>query len=175
MQAFDNLCACYSASSTQLVSIYGSDNELDSRANAQLRKTLPGCVEVPISTEDHPAALYFYRAHLLSLFLACLFDYWDEVEVRTYLLVRLEHIARHAHLEKLVSEKYLKKKGEARRSAENRRKWAEQRLEQEQDLRLSAERQSRQLARHMNAVHESHSWRLTSPLRAIKRMLSRKH
>ena len=96
VRAFDTLCACASPSSTELVSVYARGNEIDTHANALLRRTFPECIEVPINIEDHKIPRYFYRARLLPLFLACLLDYWDEAEVRTDLLARLEHAARHS-------------------------------------------------------------------------------
>jgi hypothetical protein len=151
VRAFDTLCACASPSPTELVAVYARGNERDTHANALLRKILPECIEVPIDVEEHGIFGYFYRAHLLPLFMACLLDYWDEAEVRTDLLTRLEHAARHSLFQESPNEKSL------------------------QNGLRRAEKENRSLLRQLEAVHESYSWRVTSPLRAIKRMFSRQH
>ena len=161
VRAFDMLCACASPSPTELVAVYARGNEIDTHANALLRKTFPECIEVPIDIEEHGILGYFYRARLLPLFVACLLDYWDEAEVRTDLLARLEHAARHSLFQESLNEERLQKEREARRSAENGSR--------------RAEKENRSLLRQLEAIHESHSWRVTSPLRAIMRMLSRQH
>lgn len=151
--AFDSLCACHSGSATELVSIYGSGNEIDAQQNAQLKKTLPECLIVPIRTEKHMPLYHFYQAHLLPIFMACLFEYWDEVDLRNDLIARLEQAVRLDQLEKNDSQNKLKKLIEARRSAQRKHSAQKSRLE---------------------AIYGSYSWRMTSPLRALKRLLSRK-
>jgi len=162
IRAFDTLCACASPNSTELVSVYARGNEIDTHANARLRRTFPECIEVPIDIENHNIAGYFYTARLLPLFLACLLDYWDEAEVRTDLLARLEHAARHSHFQESRNKERLQEltAKEARRKNENR-------------SLLRQKNENRSLLRQLEAVYASHSWRVTSPLRAIKRMLSR--
>ena len=95
VQAFDLLCPCTSSSATELILVYPSRHEEDKNAFDVLRKTLPECTAVPINTDKHNVVGYFYKAHLLPLFLACLFDYGGEAEIRTDLLARLEQAARH--------------------------------------------------------------------------------
>ena len=51
--AFDMLCACASPSPTELVAVYGRGHEIDTHANALLRKTFPECIEVPIDIKEH--------------------------------------------------------------------------------------------------------------------------
>ena len=89
VQAFDPLCPCASPSPTELVVVYSQRNEEDQSAFNLVRKTFPECIAAPVDTEKHNLMGYFYRANLLPLFLACLFDYWDAVEIRTDLLKRL--------------------------------------------------------------------------------------
>ena len=96
VQAFDLLCACASPSHTELVAVYSYRHEQDKSAFDLLKRTFPDCSAVPIDTDQHNIAGYFYKARLLPLFLACLFDYWDEVEIRTDLLARVEQAARHS-------------------------------------------------------------------------------
>ena len=96
VKAFDLLCACAPPSPTELVAVYPSRHEVDRSAFDILQKTFPDCTAVPIDTDQHNVIGYFHKAHLLPLFLACLFDYWDEVEIRTDLLARLEQAARHS-------------------------------------------------------------------------------
>ncbi len=96
VQAFDLLCACASPSPTELVAVYSYRHELDKSAFDLLKGTFPDCSAVPINIDQHNIAGYFYKARLLPLFLACLFDYWDEVEIRTDLLARVEEAARHS-------------------------------------------------------------------------------
>ena len=96
VQAFDLLCACASPSTTELVGVYSYRHEQDKGAFDLLQETFPECSGVPIDTDQHNIAGYFYKAGLLPLFLACLFDYWDEVEIRTDLLGRVEQAARHS-------------------------------------------------------------------------------
>ena len=96
VQAFDLLCACASPSPTELVAVYAYRHDQDKSAFDLLLRTFPECSGVPIDTDRHNIAGYFYKARLLPLFLACLFDYWDEAEIRTDLLARLEQAARHS-------------------------------------------------------------------------------
>jgi len=159
--AFDTLCACAPPSPTELVAVYARGNKIDAQANALLRKIVPECIEVPINIEQHGILGYFYKVRMLPLFVACLLDYWDEAEVRTDMLVRLEHVARHSLFHESLNEERLQdltsKEQKARRSAES----------------LSDE--NRNLLRQLEAVRESRSWRFTAPLRAIMRMLSRRY
>ena len=89
VQAFDPLCPCASPSPTELVVVYSQRNEEDESAYNLVRRTFPECIAAPVDTEKHNLIGYFYKANLLPLFLACLFDYWDAVEIRTGLLKRL--------------------------------------------------------------------------------------
>ena len=93
--AFDLLCACTSPGPTELVVVYARGNEVDKSAFDLLKRTIPECTAVPIDIEEHSIFRHFYNARLLPLFVACLFDYWDEAEIRADMLVRLEHAARH--------------------------------------------------------------------------------
>jgi hypothetical protein len=89
VQAFDPLCPCASPSPTELLLVYSQHNEEDRRAFNLVRKTFPECIAAPIDTEKHNLMGHFYKANLLPTFLACLFEYWDAVEIRTDLLQRL--------------------------------------------------------------------------------------
>ena len=89
VQAFDPLCACAPPSPTELVVVYSQRNEEDENTYNTLRRTFPECIAAPVDTEKHNLMGYFYKANLLPLFLACLFDSWDAVETRTGLLKRL--------------------------------------------------------------------------------------
>jgi hypothetical protein len=93
VQAFDPLCACASPSPTELVVVYSRHNEEDRSAFNLVRKTFPECIAAPIDTEKHNLMGYFYRANLLPLFLACLFDHWDAAAIRTDLLKTLNQAA----------------------------------------------------------------------------------
>ena len=64
------------------------------------------------------------------------------------------------------------KEREARRSVKNRSTKAE---EKNINRSTKAEEKNIRLLRQLEAVHASRSWRVTSPLRAIMRMLSRQH
>ena len=94
VEAFDLLCACTHSSPTELVVVYPSRHEVDKSAIDVLQRTFPECTAIPIDTDKHNVIGYFYKAHLLPLFLACLFDYWDEARIRADLLARLEQSAR---------------------------------------------------------------------------------
>jgi hypothetical protein len=98
VHAFDLLCACAPPSPTELVVVYAQRNEEDKSAFELLKRTFPECTPVPIDIEEHNIFHYFHNVRLLPLLLACLFDYWDEVEIRTDLLARLEQAARHTLL-----------------------------------------------------------------------------
>jgi hypothetical protein len=98
VHAFDLLCACASPSRTELVVVYARGNEKDKSAFDLVKRTVPECTAVPIDTEEHGVLGYFWKARLLPLFLACLFDYWDEAEMRTDLLARLDQAARQTSL-----------------------------------------------------------------------------
>jgi len=163
--AFDTLCPCTSPSSTELVAVYSRGNKIDAHATDILRKTFPECVAVPIDIEQHSIIGHFYKAQLLSLFVACLVDYWDDAEMRADVLIRLERAALDGLIQDALSEKrsheMISKERAARRLAENKSKLAEE--------------ENKSLLSQLEAVHQSHSWRVTSPLRAIMRMLSRKY
>ena len=49
-------------------------DEEDKSAFDLVRKTFPECIGVPIDTAKHNLVGYLYKADLLPLFLACLFD-----------------------------------------------------------------------------------------------------
>ncbi len=161
--AFNALCSCASPSPTELVSVYARGNELDTHADAQLRKTFSKCTSVPINIKEHGVFGYFYRAHLLPPFLACLLDYWDEAQVRNDLLGRLEYAARHARVQEALDRK--RSRDLAAQEA-LRRRTAEKKI---RSLTKRLESRSREL----QAIYDSQSWRVTGPLRAIKRMLAR--
>ena len=95
VQAFDPLCPCASPSPTELVVVYSQHNEEDRSAFNLVRKTFPECIGVPVDTEKHNLMGNFYKSNLLPLFLACLFDYWDAVEIRTDLLKTLNQAVQH--------------------------------------------------------------------------------
>ena len=95
VQAFDPLCPCASPSPTELVVVYSQRNEADRSAFNLVRKTFPECIGVPVDTEKHNLMGNFYKSNLLPLFLACLFDYWDAVEIRTDLLKTLNQAVQH--------------------------------------------------------------------------------
>jgi hypothetical protein len=162
--AFDTLCPCASPSSTELVAVYSRGNKIDAHATDILRETFPECVAVPIDIKEHSIIGHFYRAQLLPLFVACLVDYWDDAEMRADLLIRLERAALGGFIQDALNEKrshdMISKERAARRLAENESKLAEE--------------GNRNLLSQLEALHQSHSWRVTSPLRAIMRMLSRK-
>ena len=98
VQAFDLLCACASPSPTELVVVCGRGNEADKGAFDLLQRTFPECTAVMVDIEHHNVFRHFYKARLLPLFVACLFDYWDHAEMRDDLLARLEQAARHTYL-----------------------------------------------------------------------------
>lgn len=94
VDAFDLLCACASPSPTELVFVYPRRHEVDKTAFELVQRTFPECIGVPIDIENHDILGYFSKAGQLPLFLACLLDYWDEADIRTDLLQRLECAAR---------------------------------------------------------------------------------
>lgn len=98
VQAFDSLCPCASPSPTELVVVYPQRNEEDQSAFNLVRRTFPECIGVPVDTEKHNLMGYFYKANLLPVFLACLFDYWDAVEIRTDLLRRLDQAVQESRV-----------------------------------------------------------------------------
>ena len=94
VEAFDLLCPCAPPSPTELIMVYARHDEVDKHAFDLTRKTFPECIGVPIDTARHNLVGYFYKADLLPRFLACLFEHWDTVEIRTDLLKRLDQGAR---------------------------------------------------------------------------------
>ena len=95
--AFDLLCPCFSACGTQLVTVVGRRNEKDVSSSDILQRTLPRCVALRINTKRHSVAGFFLRAGLLRLFFACLFEYWNDVALRSHLLTYVEEAAIHIH------------------------------------------------------------------------------
>ena len=73
-------------------------DEVDEHAFDLVQKTFPACIGVPIDTAKHNLVGYFYKADLLPQFLACLFEHWDTVEIRTDLLKRLDQAARQSQI-----------------------------------------------------------------------------
>lgn len=142
--AFDLLCACASPSPTELVAVYARGNEVDKSAFDLLKRTFPECTAVPIDIEEHGVFRHFYKARLLPLFVACLFDYWDEAEIRTDLLARLKQAARHNLL------------------------WES--LRDERAVRLTAQANERP-GRTREWLRATPLWPLTWPVRALRRAL----
>ena len=175
--AFDPLCACASPGPTELVLVYARRNETDRNANKLLKKTFPACTAVGISTNEHNLLGYFYMARLLPLLFACLFEWWEE-NSSTALLTRLGRTAHHILEEQAQKDERLQhlssKELEAQEEREARR-LAEKRFGLAEKQSRLAEKNSMRLLRELEAVHESCSWRVTLPFRAIKRMLSRQH
>ena len=104
VDAFDLLCPCAPASPTALVIVYAQHNEVDKDAFQLVQRTFPRCVGAPIDTAKHNLVGYFYKAHLLPQFLACLFDYWDVAEIRTDLLKRLDQAAQRSQASQATRE-----------------------------------------------------------------------
>jgi hypothetical protein len=98
VDAFDLLCPCAPPSPTQLIMVYARHDEVDEHAFDLVQKTFPACIGVPIDTAKHNLVGYFYKADLLPQFLACLFEHWDTVEIRTDLLKRLDQAARQSQI-----------------------------------------------------------------------------
>ena len=143
VHAFDLLCACASPSPTELVVVYARGNEVDKKAFDLLKKAFPECTAVPIDIERHDVARYFYKARLLPLFLACLFEYWDEAEIRTDMLERLELAARHTLLRESFREEPPVRPPQVNERSVRTRKW----------------------------LRATPLWPLTWPVRAVRRVL----
>ena len=94
VDAFDLLCPCAPQSPTELVLVYSVGDEEDTLAFELVRKNFPECIGIPIDAEKHNLLGHFHKAHLLPLFLACLIDYWDAVDIRLDLLARLAQAAK---------------------------------------------------------------------------------
>jgi hypothetical protein len=95
---FDLLCPCAPPSTTELIMVYARHDAVDKQAFELVQKTFPACIGVPIDTAKHNLVGCFYKADLLPQFLACLFEHWDTVEIRTDLLERLDHAARQSQI-----------------------------------------------------------------------------
>ena len=78
--------------------VYAGHDAVDKQAFELVQKTFPACIGVPIDTAKHNLVGCFYKADLLPQFLACLFEHWDTVEIRTDLLERLDHAARQSEV-----------------------------------------------------------------------------
>jgi hypothetical protein len=98
VDAFDLLCPCAPPSPTELIMVYARHDAVDKHAFELVQKTFPACISVPIDTAKHNLVGYLYKADLLPQFLACLFEHWDTVEIRTDLLERLDHAARQSQI-----------------------------------------------------------------------------
>lgn len=80
VDAFDALCPCVSAGTTELVLAYASGVERDKRSVETLRKTFPGCITIPIDTTRHNLLGFFQKAQVLPAFMECLLEDGDIVE-----------------------------------------------------------------------------------------------
>jgi hypothetical protein len=72
VEAFDALCPCVSAGTTELVLAYAGRVEEDKRSVETVRKTFPRCIAIPIDTDRHNLLGFFQRAQVLPAFLQCL-------------------------------------------------------------------------------------------------------
>ena len=92
--AFDVLCPCFSARSTELIAVASAGHPIDSDGLRVLQRTFPNCHALLIDTREHNVMLYFHQARLLRLFCACLFEFWH-TDIRSDLLALVGKTAQY--------------------------------------------------------------------------------
>jgi pimeloyl-ACP methyl ester carboxylesterase len=144
VRAFDVLCPCFADRDVELVTVTPANHAVDMSDLATLRQSFPSLHTVTIDTERHNIMGYFYRARLLRLFCACLFEYWRS-DIGAELLALLNGVARYGSSVEASSAQGV--------------------------MRLRNDK--RELMQELKAVHASRSWRSTQPLRTLVTALRR--
>jgi hypothetical protein len=124
-----------------MIAVVAAKNHEDVNNLEILQQTFPRCLPLMMDTGDHNVTGYFYRASLLRLFYASLFEYWNRPVSVSELIPMLDEIAR----ENAFSPKRIKQPRTKVEAVE-------------------------QYVRRLVAAYTSSSWRRTKPGRVLTRV-----